>query len=114
ILAAAGLLALEESPKTLARDHGNARYLAEGLSKIPGIRVDPRKVVTNIVIFDVAGTGRTAAEISGELGKRKVLAGATDKFSVRMVTHCDVDRAGIERAIATLSEICKTAQRTHA
>ena len=114
VLAAAGLLALEESPKTLARDHGNARFLAEGLSKIPGILVDPRKVETNIVIFDVAGTGRTAAEISNELGKKKILVGATDKFSVRMVTHCDVDRAGMERAIAVLGEICKTAQRTHA
>ncbi|MGH9710697.1 MAG: threonine aldolase family protein, partial [Candidatus Acidiferrales bacterium] len=96
ILAAAGLLALEESPKTLHRDHENARHLAEGLSKISGIVVDPKKVVTNIVIFDVRATGKTATEISAELGKRKVLAGATDKYSVRMVTHCDVDRAGID------------------
>lgn len=114
VLAAAGLLALEESPKTLVRDHENARRLAEGLSKIPGILVDPKKVVTNIVIFDVRGTGKTAAEVSGELGKSKILAGATDKYSVRMVTHCDVDRAGIERAIGALGEICKTAERTHA
>jgi len=114
VLAAAGLLALEESPKTLARDHENARFLAEGLSKIPGIVIDPKKVVTNIVIFDVRGTGKTGAEISAELGTRKILAGATDKFLVRMVTHCDVNRAGIDRAIAALSEICKTAGRTHA
>ncbi|HKV27073.1 MAG TPA: low-specificity L-threonine aldolase [Candidatus Acidoferrales bacterium] len=114
ILAAAGLIALEESPKTLHRDHENARHLAEALSKIPGIAVDPQKVVTNIVIFDVRGTGQTAAEISAELGKRKVLAGATDKYSVRMVTHCDVDRAGVDRAIAALGEICKAAERTHA
>ena len=114
ILAAAGLIALEESPKTLHRDHENARHLAEALSKIPGIAVDPQKVVTNIVIFDVRGTGQTAAEISAELGKRKVLAGATDKYSVRMVTHCDVDRAGVDRAIAALGEICKATERTHA
>ncbi|HVA71874.1 MAG TPA: GntG family PLP-dependent aldolase [Candidatus Limnocylindrales bacterium] len=114
VLAAAGLLALEESPKTLPRDHQNARHLAGGLSKIAGISVDPKKVVTNIVIFDVRGTGKTAAEISGELGKKKILAGPTDKFLIRMVTHCDVDRAGVERAIAALDEICKAPQRTHA
>src|SRR4029077_117714 len=45
VLAAAGLIALEETPKTLHRDHENARYLAEGLSRIPGIALDPKKVV---------------------------------------------------------------------
>lgn len=114
VLAAAGLIALEESPKTLHRDHENARHLAEGLSKIRGIALDPKKVVTNIVIFDVRATGKTAAEISAELGKRKVLAGATEKYSVRMVTHCDVDRSGVDRAIAALEEICKAPERTHA
>ena len=114
VLAAAGLIALEESPKTLHRDHENARHLAEGLSKIPGIALDPKKVVTNIVIFDVRATGKTAAEVSAELGKRKVLAGATDKYSVRMVTHCNVDRAGIDRAIAALEEISKAPHRSHA
>ncbi|MFZ0211235.1 MAG: low-specificity L-threonine aldolase [Candidatus Acidiferrales bacterium] len=114
VLAAAGLIALEESPKTLSRDHENAHYLAEGIAKIPGIVVDPKKVVTNIVIFDVRGTGKTAAEVCAELGKKKVLSGATDKFLVRMVTHYDVDRAGIDRAIAALGEVCRAAAKTHA
>ncbi len=107
ILAAAGLIALEEGPKNLPRDHQNARYLAEALSEIKGISLDPKKVVTNIVIFDVRGTGRTAAEISGELGKRKIFCGPTEKFSLRMVTHCDVDRAGIDHALEALREIVK-------
>jgi threonine aldolase len=105
VLAAAGLVALEETPKTLLHDHENARYLAEGLAAIKGISVDPKKVVTNIVIFDVHGTGRTAAEICGELGKRNVLCGATEKYSIRMVTHYDVDRSGIDRALAALRQI---------
>ena len=108
------MIALAESPKTLHRDHENARHLAQGLSKIPGIALDPKKVVTNIVIFDVRGTGKTAAEISAELGKRKVLAGATEKYSVRMVTHCDVDRSGVDRAISALEEICEAPVRIHA
>jgi threonine aldolase len=113
VLAAAGLIALEETPKTLHRDHENARYLAEGLAKIPGISVEPKKVVTNILVFDVRQTGKTGAEISVQLKKRNVLANATDKYLVRMVTHYDVDRAKIERAIAALSEIC-AAERAHA
>src|SRR6202167_2007094 len=71
VLAAAGLVALEESPKNLFRDHENARTLAEGLAKIPGISIDPARVVTNIVIFDVRGTGRTAAEICELLAAKK-------------------------------------------
>lgn len=107
VLAAAGLIALEESPKILHRDHENARHLAEGLAQIKGITVDPKKVVTNIVIFDVRGTGRAAAEICAELAKRKILCGPTDKYPIRMVTHYDVDRGGIDRAVGALSEILK-------
>jgi len=107
VLAAAGLVALEKSPAKLERDHQNARYLAEGLAKIPGISVDPKKVHTNIVIFDVRATGRTAEEICAELGKRRVLAGPRDKYTIRMVTHYDADRPGIERALAALREIAR-------
>lgn len=113
ILAAAGLIALEETPKTLHLDHENSKYLAEGLAKVPGISMDPSKVVTNILIFDVKQTGKTAAQISEALKERGVLANATDKFLVRMVTHYDVDRAGVDRAIAAMNEIC-AAERTHA
>jgi threonine aldolase len=113
VLAAAGLIALEETPKTLHCDHENAKVLAEALSKMPGISIDPKKVVTNILIFDVEQTGRTGAQISAELKKRNVLANATDKFLVRMVTHYDVDRAKIDRAIAAMNEIC-AAERIHA
>jgi threonine aldolase len=105
VLAAAGLIALEESPKHLHRDHENAKFLAEGLAKIKGISLDPTKVMTNIVIFDVRATGRTAAEICSELGKRKILSGPTDKYSIRMVTHCDVNPAGIESALLAAGEI---------
>lgn len=114
VLAAAGLIALEESPKILERDHENAKHLAKALAQIAGIQMDPGKVVTNVVIFSVRETGKAAAEISAELGKRGVLAGATDRFHIRMVTHYDVDRAKIDRAIAVLGEICGAHRRTHA
>jgi len=105
VLAAAGLVALEETPKTLHRDHENARYLAEGLARIPGIWIDPKKVVTNILIFDVSASGKTAADVVSALGKRGVLSGATGKSTIRMVTHFDVDRAAIDRALAIVADV---------
>ena len=111
VLAAAGLVALEETPKVLHRDHENARYLSEGLAQIDGISLDPKKVVTNIVIFDVSETGRAANEICEDLEKRKIRCGATGKFSIRMVTHYDVDRAGIDRALAATSEVVESRKK---
>ncbi len=105
VLAAAGLIALEESPKNLHRDHENARYLAEGLARLPGVAIDPKKVVTNILIFDVTETGRTAADICAALAQQNILAGPTGKYAIRMVTHYDVDRAGIDQALAAIGEI---------
>ena len=105
VLAAAGLIALEETPKLLQRDHENARYLAEGLAKIPGITIDPTKVVTNILIFDLRGTGRAAAEVVASLAKRNVLCGATGEFTIRMVTHYDVDRAAVDGALAIIVDV---------
>ena len=100
VLAAAGLVALEESPKRLHCDHENARHLAVGLAQIRGLTIEPKKAVTNIVIFDVDAHGKTAAQVSAALKESGVLANPTGKFTIRMVTHCDVERAGIERAIA--------------
>ena len=105
VLAAAGLIALEESPQVLHEDHKNARRLAHGLSKIEGIGVQPEKVVTNIVFCDVSQTGRTAADLCAELAKKNILAGAMEKALVRMVTHYDVDQAGIDRTLAAFAEI---------
>jgi threonine aldolase len=107
VLAAAGLVALEESPRGLKKDHENARYLAEELARIPGISLDPGKVVTNIVRFDVSGTGRTAADICADLKKYNVLAGPFARYAIRMVTHYDVERAGIDKALAALRQICR-------
>ena len=105
VLAAAGLVALEETPKRLHCDHENARHLAGGLSTIRGVSLDPSKVATNIVIFDVKGTGMTAEAICSALAKRKILSGPTGKFSIRMVTHFDVNRTGIDRAVAAMQQV---------
>ena len=105
ILAAAGLLALEEGPKRLYIDHENARFLAQGLAEIPGIKVETEKVGTNILFFDVSGTGLSAPDVSQRLKAKNVLANSYDAKLIRMVTHLDVDRAGCERALCALREI---------
>ena len=75
ILAAAGLIALEQGPEKLAQDHANAKFLAQGLAEIPGIKIDPAKVQTNILICDISGSGLTSGELSQKIaGSRNVLA----------------------------------------
>ena len=104
VLAAAGLVALEETPQQLPTDHANARRLAAGLAELPGVKIDAEQVVTNIVIFDVAGTGRAADEICARLRECGVLASGFGT-AIRMVTHYDVSRADIETALAALREV---------
>ncbi len=105
VLAAAGLMALEEGPKRLHIDHANAKFLAQGLAEIPGIKIDPGKVVSNILFFDVSGTGLASYEISKRLAAQGVLANGTNPQTLRMVTHLDVDRAGCERALQVLRQV---------
>jgi threonine aldolase len=103
ILAAAGLIALEDTPQRLGEDHGNARFLAEGLARIDGIRVDPAAVVTNIVVFDVSGTGLAGVEISARLKARGVLINPVNERLMRAVTHYDVDRQGCAGALEAMA-----------
>lgn len=104
VLAAAGLVAMEETPKIMHIDHENASVLAEGLAGLPGIEVNPENVVTNIVIFDVAGTGKSQAEICAKLADAGVLAIGWDT-KIRMVTHYDVSRADIEKTLKVMREV---------
>jgi threonine aldolase len=107
ILAAAGLVALEEGPKRLWVDHENAKRLARGLAAISGITVDVEKVQTNIVIFSLKGSGMQSPDFITELRNRNILALPVDDIRVRMVTHLELDRAAIERAIEAASEIMR-------
>jgi threonine aldolase len=108
VLAAAGLVALEESPKILHRDHQHARRLAEAVAKLPGIAIDLKKTVTNIVIFDVRARNKTGEQFVADLERHGLLAQTTaEKYEVRLVTHYDVDSAAIDRAIEILQTLTK-------
>lgn len=107
ILAAAGLLAIEESPKKLCDNHARARELARKISAIPGIQMDPATVESNILIFDVTGTGRAAAEISADLKTRGVLMNGINPRQMRAVTHYDVSAKDCDVAAAVLAEVAQ-------
>ena len=103
VLAAAGLIALEEGPAGLADDHANARLLAEALAGTDGVSMDLDSVETNIVIFRLTG-GRGAPELVERLDKRGVLAIAFSADAIRLVTHRDVSREQCIDAAEILSE----------
>jgi threonine aldolase len=103
ILAAAGLVALNEMTGRLQEDHDNAKFLAGALSELPQVELDPTLVQTNIVIFSLRGGGDAQALVSA-LASRDVLAGTVGAHSIRLVTHHDVDRAACEGASAILAE----------
>jgi len=103
VLAAAGLIALEETPKRLPDDHCNAKFLGEGLSRIKGISLDAARIASNIVIFDVSGTGLPSAEISGRLKNVGVLINGINPRRMRAVTHYDVTRADCSQALQAIA-----------
>jgi threonine aldolase len=103
VLAAAGLVALNEMTGRLQEDHDNAKLLAGALSELPQVELDPALVQTNIVIFSLRGGGDAQALVSA-MASRDVLAGTLGPHSIRLVTHHDVDRAACGRACAILVE----------
>jgi len=104
VLAAAGLVALEEMRHRLGEDHANARFFAGEVAKLPGLRIKLDRVQTNIVIFDVSSAGLGASEFCDRLKARGVLMNeASNPREVRAVTHYDVTReqcAEAARAVA--------------
>jgi threonine aldolase len=97
IVAAACLYALDHHVERLAEDHEHARLLAEGLAALPGVGIDPAAVQTNIVIFEVPDAPALVREVADEVELQ-----AVDARRVRAVTHLDIGRVDIDRALAVL------------
>ena len=103
ILAAAGLIALEQMPSRLHDDHASAQLLAEGLRTIPGIAVSP--VQTNIVIFDVSSLDLESRALSALLKQRGILANGVGLHTMRMVTHYDVTADMCREAVEAIRAV---------
>ena len=99
IVAAGCLYALDHHVERLAEDHANARLLAEGLAELPGVSLDPDRVETNIVIFEVDDASGLVARFADRVELQVV-----DARHVRAVTHLDVGRADIERVLQAFAQ----------
>jgi len=104
VLAAAGLVALEQMPARLDEDHRKAQLAARMLADIPGVTI-PHRVQTNIVIFDISATGITGDELSGILKDHGVLINPVGPFRMRLVTHYDVSEADCRLAAEIIHRV---------
>ncbi|MCI0419031.1 MAG: aminotransferase class I/II-fold pyridoxal phosphate-dependent enzyme [Acidobacteria bacterium] len=98
IIAAAGVYALKHHVERLAEDHAHAKLLAEGLAEIPGLKLNPKDVETNIVIFDIAQTGLTPQALLERFLEHGLRMSPVFPTRLRAVTHLDVSRAQVEEA----------------
>ena len=106
VIAAAGLIALTEMPARLAEDHVRAKALARGIAGLPGVRLDPEKVETNIFIFGFEHPRYTVPAFVAELGRKGIgVLSAPSGAGIRMVTHKDVDDEDVAAAIAAFRAI---------
>ena len=105
IIAAAGIYAIENNFNRLIEDHRNAKALAQGLSKIPEISVDLESVQTNIVVIDIKESGMQVEEVLEKLKEKGVLAVPFGKTKIRCVTHLDVNRDDIYKALEVFKQI---------
>ncbi len=102
ILAAAGIVALETMVDRLAQDHANAKYLAECLADVPGIRLDPALIKTNILFFDIESNTSTAQQVAERLASDSVLVQVVNPKRMRAVTHYGIERADVQAAFAAI------------
>jgi threonine aldolase len=105
VLAAAGLVALESGVARLADDQRRARRLAEGLAQIPGVNIDLDTVQSNIVRFDIGGTGLTSAQLADGLASYGVRISGGPGTGVRMVVHRHHDDASIDEALKAITSV---------
>jgi len=106
VIAAAAIVALEKMVDRLAEDHENAHLLAEGLAEIPGLKIDPSSVKTNIVIFGVQAQV-AEQEVVARLAERGVKVGVIGPGRLRAVTHYGITRQDIDRALVIIRGVMK-------
>jgi len=107
ILAAAGIIALNEMVDRLADDHANAHKLALGLAQIPGISIDPDQIRTNILFFEVTRKDLTPEQFVQRIGTEGVRMLPVGARRVRAVTHYHISSEDVDRALSVISKVMK-------
>ena len=107
ILAAAGIIALEQMMERLKEDHKNARILGEGLANISGIKIDLKTIQTNMVYFDLQESGMNTYQFLPKLAKYNILGSPRPPTKVRLVTHYGISEEDIYATIKAIKEIVK-------
>jgi threonine aldolase len=105
IVAAAGIIALEQMSERLAQDHANARKLAEGIDKIEGLSIDPSEVQTNIVYFTLTTDRITGKQLLARLDEKGVKTLLTGPDTFRMVTHYGIEESDIDDALSVMRAV---------
>ena len=113
VIAAAGLVALKETPPLIAQDHVNARTLAEGIAEIPGLVIDPDGVETNLVYFGYEEGKIEAGRFVGELAERGLLIGRERGGVSRACTHHQISAEDIGTALTAMREVAAAAVPAH-
>ena len=111
IIAAAGIYALQHNVDRLAEDHANAQRFAHLIAPIDGIDVEAGAIETNMIYFDVSGTGLSAPQAAERLLEHGVRIGAISERRMRAVTHLDVDTDGVAEAAQALAAVAQAARR---
>jgi threonine aldolase len=106
IIAAAGIVALQEMITRLADDHANARRLADGLAHIPGITVSPDRTQTNIVILE-SPPDVSINEFIGQLDMRGIKFGYRGRLRFRAVSHRMITEADIDETLKRISQLVR-------
>lgn len=107
VLAAAGLIALDDVAERLERDHRNAKRLAKSIREIQGLMLDPDDIQTNMVYVDVSGLGVSALKFAEMCSNRSLNLLPVSARRIRMVTHQDVDDAEIDVAASILADVAE-------
>ena len=105
LIAAPGIVALNEMVDRLAEDHANARHLAEGIAEIPGLSIDVARIKTNILFFDFIADRLAPQEFIAGLEQRGIRCSHPGPSRFRMVTHYGIDSDDIHRTLESLREV---------
>jgi len=108
VFAAAGLVALNRMVERLVEDHATAAQLAQGLSEMPGVKINPASVRTNIVICELDPAVCSAADLPGRLEHEGVLALHNGSNRVRFVTHHGISSGEIDRVLLALRQVLRS------